>query len=200
MLLVIPLMATGALPIPKTRAMVMAVSPPPLPHPPPAPRAAAPKPAVNRDAAPVFVPDGITPEPDLDVKVEDGSAAEPGIIQGLGSDRIETVLAEPPPASKAAPPPPVHVGGQIKAPDKIRDVAPVYPPIALAARKEGVVIIEATIGVDGSVQDARVLRSELLLDQAALDAVRQWTFTPTTLNGVPVPVIMTVTVRFQMQR
>ena len=62
------------------------------------------------------------------------------------------------------------------------------------------VIIEATIGIDGRVTNARLLRSVPLLDQAALEAVRQWTYTPTTLNGVPVPVLMTVTVRFQLQR
>ena len=76
---------------------------------------------------------------------------------------------------------------------------PVYPPIAQSARVQGVVIIEATIGPDGVVKDARVLRSIPLLDQAALDAVRQWVFTPTLLNGVPVPVIMTVTVQFTLQ-
>jgi protein TonB len=61
-----------------------------------------------------------------------------------------------------------------------------------------VVIIEAVIGTDGRVQEARVLRSIPLLDQAALDAVRQWEYSPTTLNGVAVPVIMTVTVNFQI--
>jgi periplasmic protein TonB len=54
------------------------------------------------------------------------------------------------------------------------------------------------IGPSGRVQDARVLRSIPLLDQAALEAVKQWEFTPTTLNGVPVPVIMTVTVQFTL--
>ncbi len=55
-------------------------------------------------------------------------------------------------------------------------------------------ILEALIGVDGRVADAKVLRSVPLLDQAALDAVRQWEYTPTLLNGAPVPVVMTVTV------
>ena len=64
---------------------------------------------------------------------------------------------------------------------------------------QGVVIIEATIGPDGRVKDAKVLRSIPLLDQAALDAVKQWQFTPTLLNNVPVPVIMTVTVNFTLQ-
>jgi protein TonB len=92
----------------------------------------------------------------------------------------------------------VRVGGNIKPPMKTKDVRPTYPPIAQSARVQGVVIIEATIGPGGKVQDARVLRSIPLLDAAALDAVRQWEFTPTLLNGVPVPVIMTVTVQFTL--
>ena len=93
---------------------------------------------------------------------------------------------------------PVRVGGQIKQPTKTKHVNPTYPPIAQSARVQGVVIIEAVIGPNGKVQDARVLRSIPLLDQAALDAVKQWEFTPTLLNNVPVPVIMTVTVQFTL--
>ena len=77
-------------------------------------------------------------------------------------------------------------------------MSPVYPSIAQSARVQGVVIIEATIGPDGTVQNTRLLRSIPLLDQAAIDAVKQWVFTPTLLNGQPVPVIMTVTVQFQL--
>jgi protein TonB len=93
----------------------------------------------------------------------------------------------------------VRVGGQIKPPRKTKDVNPVYPAIAQSARVQGIVIIEATIGPNGKVTDARVLRSIPLLDAAALEAVRQWEYTPTLLNGVPVPVIMTVTVNFTLQ-
>jgi protein TonB len=91
------------------------------------------------------------------------------------------------------------VGGNIRTPTKVKDVKPQYPPIAQSARVQGVVIIEATIGANGKVQEAKVLRSIPLLDAAALEAVRQWEFTPTTLNGQPVPVIMTVTVNFTLQ-
>ena len=91
---------------------------------------------------------------------------------------------------------PVRVGGQIMPPRKIKDVKPVYPAIAQSARVSGVVTIEATIGPDGKVMDARVVRSIALLDQAALDAVRQWEYTPTLLNGVPVPVLVTITINF----
>jgi TonB family protein len=90
----------------------------------------------------------------------------------------------------------VRVGGQIKAPIKITDVRPVYPPLAQSARVSGTVTIEATIDTDGTVIDAKVVKSIPLLDQAALDAVRQWVYTPSQLNGVPVPVLITVTVNF----
>jgi protein TonB len=93
---------------------------------------------------------------------------------------------------------PVRVGGQIRAPMQIRKVNPEYPPIAQSARVQGVVILEALIDEQGKVADARVLRSIPLLDQAAIDAVRQWEYTPTLLNGAPVPVIMTVTVQFTL--
>ena len=91
---------------------------------------------------------------------------------------------------------PVRVGGQIKPPTKIKDVKPIYPAIAQSAGVTGSVTIEATIGEDGKVSDAKVVRSIPLLDQAALDAVRQWEYMPTLLNGVPVPVVTTITVNF----
>ena len=112
-----------------------------------------------------------------------------GIVGGV------TVPDAPPPPP---PPKPVRVGGAIKPPVKTKNVNPQYPSIAQSARVQGVVIIEATISPQGRVQDARVLRSIPLLDSAALDAVRQWELTPTLLNGVPVPVIMTVTVNFTL--
>jgi len=72
--------------------------------------------------------------------------------------------------------------------------------VAITARLQGVVIVEATIGPDGSVSDAKILRSPSpLLESAALDAVRQWQYAQTLLNGVAVPVIMTVTVNFTLK-
>jgi len=104
---------------------------------------------------------------------------------------VSGIPAPPPP-----PPQQVRVGGDIKEPKKIVDAKPIYPEIAQRAKISGIVIIEATIGKDGTVRDAKVLRSQPFLDQAALDAVKKWKFTPTLLNGVPVEVIMTVTVNF----
>ena len=78
------------------------------------------------------------------------------------------------------------------------DVAPEYPRMARDAMIQGIVIIQATIGADGRVVDAEVLRPIPFLSQAALDAVRQWRFTPPQLNGEPIAVIMTVTVNFKL--
>ena len=118
------------------------------------------------------------------------------------------------PTGPGAPPPPppppgqhhevdgvraVRIGGEIKTPTKLRHVAPVYPADALAARVSGLVIVEAVLDAGGNVRSTRVLRSIPMLDQAALDAVQQWRFTPTEINGTAVPVVMTVTVNFTLQ-
>ena len=66
------------------------------------------------------------------------------------------------------------------------------------ARIEGVVVLDAVIDATGRVTDVRVTRSIQALDQAAIDAVRQWRFTPTLLNGEPVSILLTVTVRFTL--
>ena len=93
----------------------------------------------------------------------------------------------------------MRLWSDVKPPTKIKDVPPVYPFIAQAAKVGGMVIIEAVVGPDGRVTDARILRSIPLLDRAALDAVSQWVYTPTLFNGVPVAVIMTVTVTFALK-
>jgi TonB family protein len=95
---------------------------------------------------------------------------------------------------------PLRVGGDIKPPRKIVHVSPVYPEDAKAAHVHGVVIMEVTIAKDGSVSNARVLRSVPMLDQAALDAVHRWIFEPTLLNGAPIEVVMTATVNFIAQQ
>jgi TonB family protein len=93
---------------------------------------------------------------------------------------------------------PVRVGGEIRQPMRIVDVKPIYPAVAREARLQGIIILEATIDEQGNVADAKVLRGQPLLNDAALEAVRQWKYTTTLLNGVPVPVIMTVTVTFTL--
>ena len=200
-IVVVPLVAVDVLPTPR-EAIGAFVAQPATPEPPPAPRPAAPpsetRPQVNPDAAPIEPPRTIAPEPlrvanlepPPDLVVGNGDLA--GAI-GAGGDGL--VIAPPPPAE---PPAPVRVGGRISAPQKTRHVAPVYPDVARSARVEGVVVIEAAIDAKGQVTNARVLRGHPLLDAAALGAVEQWEFMPTLLNGVPTPVIMTVTVNFRL--
>jgi TonB family protein len=103
------------------------------------------------------------------------------------------------PASEVVGQPPVRVGGNIRPPAKTKDARPVYPLEAQTARIQGVVILEITIDTQGRVAQGCVLRSVPLLDEAAVNAVLQWEFTPTLLNGAPVPVVMTVTVNFTLQ-
>lgn len=92
----------------------------------------------------------------------------------------------------------VRIEGRTRPPTKIKDVKPVYPAIARSARVAGVVTIEATIGQDGKVVDAQVVKSVPMLDQAALDAVQQWEYTPPLVNGKPTSVIVTVTINFTL--
>jgi TonB family protein len=93
-------------------------------------------------------------------------------------------------------PAPLRVGGSIRQPRKIVDAAPIYPDAGRRAGIVGTVILEITIGTDGAVTDARVLRSIPLLDDAAIDTVRKWRYQPVLLNGNPVPIIMTVPLTF----
>jgi protein TonB len=94
---------------------------------------------------------------------------------------------------------PVRAIGEIKPPKLIHRVEPVYPEIARQARVEGIVILECTTDIYGRVREVKVLRSVPLLDQAAIDAVRQWVYEPMIINGRPRGVIFTVTVRFQLK-
>jgi len=123
-----------------------------------------------------------------------GAGPRAGVrVQALGP--LPGGVAPTPPAPPAGA---VRVGGNIRAPVKVRSAEPVYPEIARKAGVQGVVIVELHIGADGDVSNARLLRSIPLLDQAALDAVRQWRYEPTLLNGAAVPVIMTATVNFSL--
>ena len=95
---------------------------------------------------------------------------------------------------------PLPIGGDLRPPRKTQHVLPQYPELARLAGIGGVVIVQCVIGADGRVVDARVIRGHPLLDAAALEAVRQWRYEPTRLNGVTVPVVMTVTVTFQARK
>jgi periplasmic protein TonB len=199
--MVVRLVATTELPDPPIATRFMMAAPLDVPEVPPPPRRAVQSaaPAVSQNTIPLKAPDSIAPEPprDLPEAVASGS----NVIIGAPGDAVGDVIGPAPPPRRiapAAPSAPVRPGGNIRPPQKVHHVAPTYPPIAQAARVSGVVVLEALIAEDGSVRDVKVLSSKPLLDSSAIEAVRQWRFTPTLLNGVPVQVIMTVTVTFAL--
>ena len=130
----------------------------------------------------------------MDLGIEGGvpGGVEGGVAGGVVGGVVGGLGDAPPPVAA------VRVGGQIKEPKKLKHVAPVYPPIARSARVQGQVVLECTISPQGRVTDVRLVRGIPLLDASAIEAVKQWVYTPTLLNGVPVPVIMTVTVNFRI--
>ena len=203
---VVPLLGDERLPaenasVVKAFFVAPAVAPPAPPPPPPAAKAAVPARALPKDTssaltAPVQVPDSIPTESTLDVGFEGGvpGGVDGGVPGGVVGGVVGGIEAAPPP-----PPRVVRVGGVIHEPRKIKDVAPAYPRIALSARVQGVVILECTINPQGRVEGVQVLRGIPTLDEAAVDAVKQWVYTPTLLAGVPVGVVMTVTVHFVLR-
>jgi len=191
-----PAFATDELPEPRRTTEFIIVRPI-MPEPPSVVVHNTPAPS---HTAPIDEPDGVKPEPP--VAIESAPLIDPGALVGgppfgdLGP--VNDVVAAPP--LPQGPKEPVPVGSIIRAPNKLVHVSPVYPQLALAAKKEGLVILQAVIAEDGSVRDVKVLRSQPLLDQAAIDAVRQWRFTPSMLHGEAVPVVMTVTVNFTIDK
>jgi protein TonB len=207
--------------LPDTRddviAFVVAAPPPPPPPPPAAAPPVAPSRTVARpvptrapSALPREVPvvveraESPTPPSSLDLAFEGvpGGVAGgvPGGIVGGVVGGLPHVGPPPPPPPPPPPQPraPVRAGGQIQPPSLIERVPPVYPPLAVSAGIQGVVILEATVGQDGRVEEVSVLRSVGLLDRAAMEAVRQWRYEPLLLNGLPVRFILTVTVSFNL--
>lgn len=187
----------------------VAATPPPPPPPPPAPRAAQatkPQPAqASPTAAPIAAPSEIKPEPPAQLAFDQGVAGgvEGGVPGGVVGGVLGGMFTEAPPPP---PPPapvehkPVRIAGEMKAPALLKRVEPEYPRLAVAAHVTGVVILEATVDEKGQVQDVRVLRSvHPLLDQEALIAVRQWRYSPLTLNGHLSPFILTVTLSFHLE-
>jgi protein TonB len=116
-----------------------------------------------------------------------------GVPGGEPGGGVIGVVALPP-----APQAPIRTGGDIRPPLKVRHVVPPYPEVARAARVQGDVVLDCTISNEGRVVDVKVLSGPIVLQAAAVDAVRQWLYRPTLLNGAPVPVVMTVTVHFAL--
>lgn len=163
-----------------------------------------PHPAPPRSMA--FVPTRL-PAPEnesLDVPATEGTEPVGGPPCLIGCDAGGVPDGEPEGgilgrgAPPPAPPAPIRTGGDIRPPLKVRNVVPPYPEVARAARIQGDVVLDCTISNEGRVVDVKILSGPIPLQAAAVDAVRQWLYRPTLLNGVPVPVVMTVTVHFAL--
>jgi protein TonB len=154
-----------------------------------------------RDVAPTTAPDRIADETPRPPGMPSTSLNVVGAGSPIGVAGAPVDLGAPPPVVTPAPPrprTPMRVGGIIQPPARVTFVAPVYPAIAKLSRVEGDVGLEATIDETGRVTKVVVRQSVPLLDKAAIEAVSLWRYTPTILNGEPVAVILTVTVRFKI--
>jgi protein TonB len=204
--LIIPLTANEEPPPPAALAKTLNIMEArPIPPPPAAVRPQSSTVARDTGAAPIVVPDVIAPERDVtpsgtgNIPTPGGVGYAEGFPGGVDFGEKGAIPVPPPPPPVQARVP-VRPGGDIREPQKIRHVAPVYPQIAMSAGVQGIVILEAIISETGTIENLRVLRSHALLESAAVEAVKQWRYTPTRLNGVPVPIIMTVTVNFTLNR
>jgi protein TonB len=171
--------------------------------PPPPPAASAksrpqplPSPRQAAFTAPAATPLDVIPESSLDLGPDGGMPG--GVEGGVPGGVVGGVIGGLPEAPPPPPARPVRVGGDVKEPRLIKNVPPVYPEIARLGHLQGVVLLECLIDPRGRVAQARVMHGVPALDDAAVAAVRQWIYTPTLLNGVPVAIVMDVTVRFRL--
>src|ERR1700674_3454501 len=201
-LILIPLIYTQA--PPKVMLSTLLVAPPPPPPPPPPPVTTIIKPvarliesgklmqprAIPKDVA-VFKEAELPPDVINNTNQSGvfGGIPGQGLMAGSGP-----VLAPP----TAAAPARIKQGGAVTAASIITQTRPDYPPLARQARIQGTVVLHAIIDKEGKVAQLEVISGHPLLVQAALDAVKQWRYKPTQLNGDPVEVDTTITVTFTM--
>ena len=200
--------------LPAAELMTFLVAPPPPPPPPPPPEMAPQKIAPEKFdplAAPKEIPDEVAIiEEAIPAPAQTIAGVVGGVIGGTPGGQIGGVIggiisnapmiAPPPPPKKKAPPTPkrIRVGGAVQRANLIRQLKPVYPALARQARIQGTVRLTAIIAKNGSIEKLEVLSGHPLLIPSALQAVRQWRYKPTLLNGQPVEVVTQVDVIFSL--
>ena len=204
-LILIPLIYTEALPKAMLSTLLVAPPPPPPPPPPPAVVKTVIKPVARLiQSGKLMQPRAIPKEvavfkeaelpPDIINNTNTG-----GVFGGIpGGNMIAAAGPAAPPPPKAATPARIKQGGNVTAASILNQTRPVYPPLARQARIQGNVVLHAIIDKDGKVAQLEVISGHPLLVQSALDAVKQWRYKPTLLNGDPVEVDTTITVTFTM--
>jgi protein TonB len=139
---------------------------------------------------------------DVPVVIASGPGVGHGdVIGAIGVPRVSAPPPPPPPKQQAAATPArLAIGGSVLAAQIVNRVQPVYPPLARQARIEDVVKLHGVISREGRIVELRVLSGHPLLTKAALDAVSQWLYKPTYLNGQPIEVEAPIEVRFVLGR
>jgi periplasmic protein TonB len=209
-LILIPLIYTEALP--RTMMATMLTAPPPPPPPPPPP-AATPivhvKPQVHLMDAGKLVQPKVIPK-DVKIIKEDApdmsAGMTGGVPGGVAGGSMGGVIGGVIGGMGGAPPPPrpvqsrIRQGGAVQAALLVNKVQPVYPPLARQTRISGTVRLHAIISKSGQVEQLEVISGHPLLVRAAMDAVQQWRYKPTLLNGEPVEVDTTIDVIFSLNQ
>jgi protein TonB len=216
-IVLIPLIYTDTLPRATLASMLTAPPPPPPPPPPPA---AAPVKVVKvaprqfdagRLMAPKAIPKNIAMIKEEDLPPPSSAGVVGGVPGGVAGGSMGGVLGgivgavptaapPPPPVEKPKTPQRIRVGGNVQAANLIRKVIPVYPPLAKQARIQGTVRFQAIIGKDGTIQNLQLVSGHPLLVANAQQAVSQWVYRPTLLNGEPVEVVTTIDVNFTLSQ
>jgi protein TonB len=212
-IIMIPLLYTHSMDLSQFRNTFLVAPPPPLPPPPPSHFAPS-HPRFHLRDAKLYEP-RVIPKQIAQIK-DETPASQPvvsgvagGVPGGVPGGQLDGVLGGilgqgnqqfvPPPLPKPLPGHgPYRVGGKVQAPRIIRQVQPIYPIIAKEARVTGQVAIDCVIDEHGDIAQLKVVSGSPLLMTAAVNAVEQWKYQPTLLNGVPIPVEMVVTVTFQL--
>lgn len=200
-LVLIPLMYPEALP---RMAMAFLMEAPPAPTPPPKPPAQVEHVNVVRTEMPggqifapraippiTYIPDSQETLPDVNVATMDNGNGS-AVTDPFSGQNQRPVVREQVRGS-------VRISGMVVDGLLIRKTMPVYPPIAKATGMQGTVVLQATIARNGTIANLRVVSGSTMLQQAALDAVRNWLYRPYLLNGDPVEVETTVNVVFKLQ-
>jgi periplasmic protein TonB len=211
--ILIPLIYTEALPTQLLNTFL--VAPPPPPPPPPPPAAVVHqviKPVVRlmhngELTAPTAIPKKVEMIKEEQLPPDVGTAVVGGVPGGVPGGSAGGVLGgilggigngPPPPPPKAATPQRIRIGGNVQQAKIARMVQPIYPAIAKTAHIQGTVVLHAIIAKDGTVQELQYISGPPLLMKSAMDAVRQWRYQPTLLNGEPVEVDTTISVIFTL--
>jgi protein TonB len=202
-LVLIPLIYTQALP--KAMLATLLVAPPPPPPPPPPPVKEVIKPVARliqsgKLVQPRAIPKDVAvfKEAELPPDVVNNSTSESGVFGGIPGQGIMSGNTPAPAPPKPAAPARIKQGGDVTAASIITQTRPAYPPLARQARIQGTVVLHAIIDKDGQVAKLEVVSGHPLLVQSAIEAVQQWRYKPTRLNGDPVEVDTTIQVTFTM--